>query len=129
MSSEDKDSVKFLGLLSAEEKDKILKKSDIALLNPTGKTEAAPASPLECHCYGIPVVAGGDYGAFDNMKYFPELDLKKKNIKEVINILKNKYDYICLKKRAYTLAIEKAQGNKQILNQWIKLFNKKKTIR
>ena len=40
--------------------------SDVALLNPTGKSEAAPACPLECYCYGIPVVAGGDFGAYDN---------------------------------------------------------------
>ena len=76
MSKSDRDSVNFLGLISESEKDKVLKESDIALLNPTGKSEAAPASPLECYCYGIPVIAGGDFGAFDNMKDFSELDLK-----------------------------------------------------
>ena len=75
--SEDRQSIKFLGLFS-KEKNLILKHSDVALLNPSGKSEAAPASPLECYCYGIPVIAGGDYGAFDNMKYFPELDFKKR---------------------------------------------------
>ena len=43
-------------------KNKIIKCQDIALLNPTGQSEAFPASVLECYYQGIPVIASADYG-------------------------------------------------------------------
>ena len=125
MSREDRDSISFLGLLSRSDKDKVLKNSDVALLNPTGKSEAAPASPLECYCYGIPVIAAGDFGAFDNMKNFPELDLKINSIEKILNFLIKEENFGLIKKRAYFLAKEKFKENKSIYNNWIKLFNNK----
>ena len=122
MSAEDKQSIKFLGLLTSKEKDLVLKHSDVALLNPTGKSEAAPASPLECYCYGIPVVAGGDFGAFDNMKYFPELDLKKDNINKIINTLSNKKKFLELRKRSYRYSKQNFETNSFIYRDWEKLF-------
>ncbi len=123
MSIEDKDSISFLGLISESEKDKVLKDSDIALLNPTGKSEAAPASPLECYCYGIPVIAGGDFGAFDNMKKFPELDLKINKLDTIIDFLIDEKNYKLIKKRTYEFALESYKKNNSIYSAWIKLFN------
>lgn len=128
MSSEDRKSINFLGLLSSEKKDKILKDSDIALLNPTGKSEAAPASPLECYCYGIPVIAGGDYGAYDNMKFFPELDFKKNNLNKIINTISNEDIYSLIKKRTYNLAKKNFKLNRKIYSDWEKLFSSKLKI-
>ena len=128
MSIEDKKSINFLGLLSSEQKDKILKDSDIALLNPTGKSEAAPASPLECYCYGIPVIAGGDFGAYDNMQFFPELDIKKNNINNIINTILNDNRYSLIKKRTYNLAKKNFKLNKKIYSDWEKLFSSKLKI-
>ena len=123
MDIEDRKSITFLGLLNSKEKDKILKESDIALLNPTGKSEAAPASPLECYCYGIPVIAGGDFGAFDNMKYFQELDLKLHSIDKINDFLEDSNNYKNIKNRAYKYAIENFKQNEFILDSWKKLFN------
>ena len=123
MNKSDKNSVNFLGLLSPTEKNKILKDSDIAILNPTGKSEAAPASPLECYCYGIPVIAGGDYGAYDNMKAFPELDFKKQNLKQILKTLKSEKQILILKKRAYAFANSNFIKNKNIIDEWAELIN------
>lgn len=55
------------------EKFEIIKKCDLAILNPTGHSEAFPASPLEILAFGVPVIASSDYGMSDCMRYFPEL--------------------------------------------------------
>ena len=123
MDTKDRESVKFLGLLNSFEKDNILKDSDLAFLNPTGKSEAAPASPLECYCYGIPVIAGGDFGSYDNMKYFPELDLMKNNIEKIIEHIINKNNYRDIKNRTYNHAVNTFKMNTEIIYDWIKLFN------
>ncbi len=125
MSKEDQKSITFLGLLSQEDKDQVLRNSDIAILNPTGKSEAAPASPLECYCYGIPVIAGGDYGAYDNMLLFPELDFKKQPIKKIIKNIANVKIYKELKLRSHQYAEKQYLTNTNIYQNWIDLFNKK----
>ena len=125
MSCEDRESIKFLGLLSSKKKDMILRNSDVALLNPSGKSEAAPASPLECYCYGIPVVSGGDFGAYDNMKNFPELDLKKENINNIIKTLSITNKYLELRKRAYEFSKNNFKSNELIYKDWENLFIKK----
>lgn len=72
----DYERVRFHGNLGAE-KESILDRSHLALLNPTGRTEAFPASPLQCMAKGIPVVASGRLGMRDCMQYFPELRVSR----------------------------------------------------
>lgn len=128
MNKADRDSINFLGLLSSERMDEVLRESDVALLNPTGKSEAAPASPLECYAYGIPVVAGGDFGAFDNMKYFPQLDLVKNNIDDIINCLDDKKTYRELRIEALELSKKLYSENQEHLKDWVNLFNNRLPI-
>ena len=71
----DSGKVVFYGNLG-EEKFEILRSAHIAILNPTGASEAFPASPLECMACGLPVIASDDYGMSDSMRFFPELVLK-----------------------------------------------------
>lgn len=121
----ERESIFFHGLVSDIEKNAILRHSHIALLNPTGKSEAAPASPLECYCYGIPVIAAGDYGAYDNMRVFPELDLKKKKIESIISFISNPESYEVVSERSKAYA-KKLYGENEIeLEKWINLFDKK----
>jgi len=75
--TEDIDSKKviFYGNLGIEKFD-VIRSCHAALMNPTGATEAFPASPLECMSAGLPVIASDDYGMSDIMRYFPELSLQ-----------------------------------------------------
>jgi glycosyltransferase involved in cell wall biosynthesis len=116
-------SIHFKGLLTSTEADKILSNSKIALLNPTGYTEAAPASPLDCFKFGIPVIAGGDYGMLDIMSEFPELDLKKYSITKIINNIKSEKKLTELINHSIKYSIIKESFNKSILSDWIFLFN------
>lgn len=118
----------FHGILDATAVRKILINSDVALLNPTGKSEAAPASPLECFSYGIPVVAGGDFGAFDVMAKFPELDLITKSLPQVSATLSNPQTFSSLKERAYKISQQNYEHNGHIYQQWIDLINSKLVI-
>jgi glycosyltransferase involved in cell wall biosynthesis len=81
----EKEQVLFYGKVGSKEKEEILNKCSVALLNPTGKSEAYPASALECLSFGIPVIAGGDYGMLDIMLNFKGLDLL---VKDNINMVK-----------------------------------------
>ena len=125
MKKEDSASVTFHGLVTAEEKYHIISNSHIGLLNPTGKSEAAPASPLECYSHGVPVIAGGDYGAFDNMRHFPELDLKKHNLKNIISFLSNSANFFELSERSYNYSRRLYANNESELRKWHELFNNK----
>jgi hypothetical protein len=69
-----KSSVRFYGIIS-EGLDEIVSKWDLAILNPTGLTEADPASFKDCFRVGVPVLAGFDYGAVDYLASFPELQI------------------------------------------------------
>jgi len=123
MKTADRDSVIFHGLVTAEQKHKILSSSHIGLLNPTGKSEAAPASPLECYSYGIPVIAGGDYGAFDNMRCFPELDLKKQKPEDIISYISDKTNFLDMSDRSYNYSQSIYEMNNSEMKKWFALFN------
>ena len=71
----EKGRVIFHGNLGPE-KVEVLRGAHAALQNPTGATEAFPASPLECMAEGVPVIASDDFGMGDAMRFFPELTLR-----------------------------------------------------
>jgi glycosyltransferase involved in cell wall biosynthesis len=123
MKKEDSDSVTFHGLVAAGEKHQIMSNSHIGLLNPTGKSEAAPASPLECYSHGVPVIAAGDYGAFDNMRYFPELDLKKRRLKNILTYISDSANFLKMSERSYNYSKSLYAMNGTELKKWYDLFN------
>ena len=67
-----RDSVTFLGLVR-EGKARVMSGWDAALLNPTGATEADPASLKEVIAAGVPPIASRDHGMWDLMRGFPGL--------------------------------------------------------
>lgn len=116
--------VVFYGNLG-EEKLKVIRSSHIALLNPTGASEAFPASVLECMGCGIPVIASDDYGMSDSMRFFPELLLKspKQITTRITWILDNPHRYKELSERATTVARWFDSQSCIILLRWRRLFD------
>ena len=115
--------VVFHGNLGLD-KLKILQNATIALLNPTGMTEAFPASPLECMAVGTPVIASSGFGMFDSMRYFPRLSLHKpEDIVSKINILAsdpNYYKRVCIKSIA--TARKFSNRSNMSVDKWVDLI-------
>ena len=116
--------VTFHGNLG-EEKFKIIKNAHLAILNPTGKSEAFPSSPIECLMCGTPVIASNDYGMLDVMYYFPEAKLSRPSeiTIKLISIINNSSMYRNLQKRSLSVA-KSFSGNKpKILLSWQNLID------
>lgn len=115
--------VVFYGNLG-EEKFDIIKRCDLAILNPTGFTEAFPASPLECMACGVPVIASDDYGMSDCMRFFPELVINgHQNIAERVEwLLEDPLRYRELQQRSISVAQWFASQKDQIITRWIRLI-------
>ncbi len=113
----------FYGNLG-EEKFDIIKQCDLAILNPTGFTEAFPASPLECMACGVPVIASDDYGMSDCMRFFPELVINgHQNIAERVEwLLEDPLRYRELQQRSMSVAQWFASQKDQIITRWIRLI-------
>ena len=107
------------------EKEKIIKNAHLALLNPTGNTEAFPASPIECMALGTPVIASDDFGMYDSMKYFPEISLNKPNqiIKKISYSIASQHNYNVLRFRSIAVANMFALNSYSQIWEWVKLIN------
>jgi glycosyltransferase involved in cell wall biosynthesis len=117
-----------------EEKFKIIKNAHLAILNPTGKSEAFPASPIECLMCGTPVIASSDYGMSDIMCFFPEAKLSSPDeiTSKLISIMNNPQIYRNLQKRSLLVAKLFSKNTPKILLRWQNLIDnliKNKTIR
>jgi glycosyltransferase involved in cell wall biosynthesis len=116
---QDTSGITFHGNLGEEKLD-LLSKTDLALLNPTGLSEAFPATPLECMAFGIPVIASSHQGMRDTMQYFPELSIKcpTEISGKVTEILSNHLFYRCLSLRALRVARSYHESNHEALARW-----------
>ena len=120
-----RNNIKFYGKLdmASEKAVNLLKKSDIALLNPTGKSEAAPGSPFECLSYGVPPMAGGDFGMSDIMNDFDKLDTLKYDIRTIVKKFRSR-DFLDLQTfRSLKLANNNYEENENIFEDWINLIS------
>lgn len=119
------DSVIYHGKMG-NERFSVIEKCHFALLNPTGKTEAFPASTLECMSLGVPVIASGNYGMYDSMYFFPELSLTKKSLQSIMLwIYDNPEIYIELVQRAIEISKFYSALNQFTLSKWTLLTNSK----
>lgn len=69
-------SVRFHGVTTSGI-DEIISGWRLAILNPTGVTEADPASVKDCFRNGVPVLGGYDFGMVDYLRGLPELQLSR----------------------------------------------------
>ena len=113
----------FHGKMGAEKFD-VLSQAHIALQNPTGATEAFPASALECMSVGLPVIASADYGMWDSMRYFPELHIRKPLdiVKRIEWLLTDEARYTSISQRALDVARCCAGETGNIVAQWSALL-------
>jgi len=120
----DKGRVVFHGNLG-KEKFEIINSGHVAILNPTGASEAFPASPLECMACGLPVIASDDYGMSDSMRYFPELILRSPDDipGRVLFLLSDRYRYEELSARSVAVATWFNSQTDLILARWRHLFD------
>ena len=114
----------FHGTLN-EERYELMKKCDIAIVNPEGRGEAFPASILEWMSLAIPVISSSKYGCYDAMRFNNSLIIKKpeeikEKIKFYINLKVNEKNY--LKDMSYTIANYFSSKQSFIINQWILLL-------
>lgn len=108
-----------------EEKFKIIKNAHLAILNPTGRSEAFPASPIECLMCGTPVIASSDYGMSDIMCFFPEAKLSGPDeiISKLTSVINNSQKYRNLQKRSLFVAKLFSKNTPKILLRWQNLID------
>lgn len=107
------------------EKYELMRYADAAILNPTGQTEAFPASPLECMASGLPVIASDKYGMSDSMSFFPELVIH--NPEQIGDRLRwlfaDSLKYEELRQRGFAVADWFDSQTGLILARWYRLFH------
>ena len=115
--------VVFHGNLGSE-KALVMQNCDVAVLNPTGRTEAFPATVLECLSMGLPTLAANDFGMQDTMAFFPETSVENPNqIPEMIAALnQNRMLYKELSARALAVSEMYASLSESIVLRWLRLL-------
>lgn len=117
-------SVKFLGVLGAEKQDIILKTS-VGIVNPSGRTETFGISALDFESLGVPVVTIAKGGFLDTVLNEKTGLLYRRNNKLaslVIELLNNKTKNEILGKNGIELA--KEFDSVYIMKCWYDLMNK-----
>jgi glycosyltransferase involved in cell wall biosynthesis len=114
----------FHGKMGAEKFD-VLSQAHIALQNPTGGTEAFPASTLECMSIGLPVIASSDFGMWDSMRFFPELQIRRplEIVDRVEWLLADASRFDQISQRSLAVAKVCADETESIVDQWVALFD------
>jgi glycosyltransferase involved in cell wall biosynthesis len=108
-----------------EEKNEVIRSCDFALLNPTGESEAFPATPVECMWLGVPVIASDDYGMADSMRWFPELSIRHES--ELVDrsawLLADADRFRVLQARSVAVANALAANADESLSRWSLLLH------
>jgi glycosyltransferase involved in cell wall biosynthesis len=109
----------FHGNLGIEKSD-IIKNCHAALLNPTGCSEAFPASPLQCMALGVPVIASKGFGMSDCMRYFPELTIHRpaQIVSKLEMLIQNPLQYQEYQVRSRNTALWFQSQTESILLRW-----------
>lgn len=122
-----KNQYQFLGVLG-HEKLEVIRNARLAIFNPTGKTEAYPATPLEILNEGIICFGGNDYGSTEHYQHFPELGLlpkgcHKSQVEKIIRIFADSESQRdCFNKVQNYLSI--CSDENSILSNWLDIIER-----
>lgn len=119
-------SVHFMGVLGRE-KEYIIRKTKVGIVNPSGRTETFGISALDFESYGIPVVSiakGGFLDTIQNNKTGLLYYNKKGLYRNVVSLLKDNYRNERLGYAAFEFA--KSFSIEKIIIEWNRLFDKVK---
>lgn len=115
--------MRFYGPMG-DAKNDVIRKCDVALLNPTGGSEAFPATPVECMWLGVPVVASDDFGMADSMRWFPELSIRRP--RDIVTrtdwLLADPGRYRCMQGRSVAVAESLASRAGETMARWMWLI-------
>lgn len=110
--------VKFHGILS-HEKFKIIQDSHFAILNPTGRSEAYPASIIECLNCSTPVITSHRFGNLDILYGFGGLDLRTHSLQNIIETyIEDNGKYKELRKQCFDRSLKISKLNSLITMHW-----------
>ncbi len=120
----DIDSVRFLGKLGGAEKNSIVARSFIGIINPSGNTENCPLSALDFQSLSVPVFSAKKYGVIDTV-LDGRTGILFKNYKNLPNLLdhiimnKDKRDYLA----ANCIPFIRERFNfSDVVKEWDELF-------
>lgn len=117
-------SVRFLGRLEMGVDD-VMANWSLGILNPSGESEADPASFKDMARAGVPALAGYDFGLADFLHDFPHLRLrnKKQVARRAISLLHDPETLIAISHNLTLLARRLIDQNNQIEEGWLRLLN------
>lgn len=115
--------VHFLGRID-DGVDKVMARWRLGLLNPSGKSEADPASFKDMARAGVPVLAGYDYGLSDFLHDFPDLRIRREDqiADRAISLLRDEQKLSRISKELIRFAGRLVENNKQIEAGWLQLL-------
>jgi glycosyltransferase involved in cell wall biosynthesis len=120
--------IKFLGP-TGEGKSHLLRNMDCALLNPTGRSEAFPASVLECFYNGLPVIGSNKFGMSEFIPYKTPLIINgKSDLIDAVRFISNQENFLNEQNRINNIVTTYLNSRKRILSDWHQLINNKLQI-
>jgi hypothetical protein len=115
--------VRFLGVVT-DGLDDIIRGWDTAILNPTGVSEADPASVKDCLRNGVPVVGGRDFGMAELLESFPELSIRRP--RDIAGVVSELQADPMLRHRLAARSLEAARAlqadDRDLTGRWVELI-------
>ena len=119
-------SVRFLGKIGGDQKNEIVAKSYVGIINPSGNTENCPLSALDFQSLGVPVLSARKYGVIDTVSH-QETGLLFRSYKDLPNYLARMILNPSLRNQLASNCvpyIEEKFNFLDVVNQWDDLFSK-----
>jgi hypothetical protein len=116
--------VRFLGVVT-EGLDDIIRGWDAAILNPTGVSEADPASVKDCLRNGVPVIGGRDFGMAELLESFSELSIRRP--RDIAGVVSELQADPKLRHRLAVRSLEAAHAlrvdDRDLVRRWVELID------
>ena len=116
----------YLGVMG-NSKYSVISDARLAIFNPTGRTEAYPATPLEILNQGVMCFGGNDYGSTEHYRHFPELginpsDTISKKVQKILALIDDhgRQRHVLEKVNNY---LQLCSDEERIIYKWLEVLN------